>query len=116
MVELEVTGSTVTVHVEGIHRVLALHEHVTFDLADVTRVSLASVDLRPPWVRAPGTFFPGVIAAGIFRGKGRKEFWDTRFDGHAIQIDLAGASVTRLVVDVPDPHTALRTLTAAAAA
>lgn len=116
MVELEVTGSTVTVHVEGIHRVLALHEHVTFDLAHVTRVSVASVDLRPPWVRAPGAFFPGVIAAGVFRGKGRKEFWDTRFDGHAIQVDLKGTTFTRLVIDVADPQNALRTLSAAVAA
>ncbi|WP_067813914.1 hypothetical protein [Nocardia inohanensis] len=116
MVELEVTDGAVTVHVEGIHRVLSLHEHVTFDLSRVTRVALAPVDLRPPWLRAPGAFLPGVIAAGTFRGKGRKEFWDTRFDGQAIQIDLSGTDLTRLVIDVPDPDSALHTLVTAAAA
>ncbi|MEV6339274.1 hypothetical protein AB0M12_31735 [Nocardia vinacea] len=113
MVEVEVTDDKVTVHVLGGHRLLALRENVTFDLADIKGVTPAPVDLRPPWVRAPGTFFPGVIAAGTYRGKGRKEFWDTRFDGHAILIDLAGPGFTRLVVDVDDPHAAMEALAAA---
>lgn len=116
MVELEITGTTVTVHVTGAHRVLALRERVTFDLSQVTGVGPAEVDLRPPWVRAPGTFFPGVIAAGTFRGKGRKEFWDTHFGGRGVRIDLAGADFTRLVVDVADPDTVLRRLRRAVAA
>ncbi|MBF6135770.1 hypothetical protein IU501_22525 [Nocardia otitidiscaviarum] len=116
MVELEIEGTTATVHVTGTHRVLALREHVRFDLAHVTGIGPAPVDMRPPWLRAPGTFFPGVIAAGIFRGKGRKEFWDTRFDGRAVLVELAGTDFTRLVVDVEDPEATLRTLTRAARA
>ena len=116
MVEIEVTGTTVTVHVRGTHRFLSLREQVTFDLSDITAVVPADVDLRPPWVRAPGTFFPGVIAAGIFRGKGRKEFWDTLFDGRGVRIELSGTDFTRLVLDVADPETVRRQLTRAAAA
>ncbi|WP_280193497.1 hypothetical protein [Nocardia farcinica] len=116
MVEIEVTGTTVTVEVVGGHRLLSLRERLTFDLRDIAAVGPASVDLRPPWVRAPGTFFPGVIAAGTFRGKGRKEFWDTRFDGSAVQIELTGGEFTRLVVDVDDPDSTLRALRRAAAA
>lgn len=116
MVEFEVTGTTVTVHITGTHRLLALRENVVFDMSQVTRITMAPVDLRPPWVRAPGTFLPGVIAAGIFRGKGRKEFWDTRFEGSALQIDLAGGSLTRLVVDTDDPTSTYLRLSKAAAA
>ncbi|MFF3571579.1 hypothetical protein [Nocardia jiangxiensis] len=116
MVEIEVTGTTVTVHVRGAHRFLSLREQVTFDLSNITEVGPAEVDLRPPWVRAPGTFFPGVIAAGIFRGKHRKEFWDTLFDGRGVRIELAGNDFTRLVLDVADPETVCRQLTRAAAA
>ncbi|MEV5837750.1 hypothetical protein [Nocardia sp. NPDC052112] len=114
MVEVEVTDDKVTIHVLGGHRLLALREHVTFDLADIKEVTTAPVDLRPPWVRAPGTFFPGVIAAGTYRGRRRKEFWDTRFGGQAILIDLAGPGFTRLVVDVDDPDAAMDALTSAA--
>ncbi|NEW37512.1 hypothetical protein GV794_13680 [Nocardia cyriacigeorgica] len=116
MVELEVTGTTVTVHVLGAHRLLALRDQISFDLSAVTAVVPAEIDLRPPWVRAPGTFFPGVIAAGTFRGKGRKEFWDTGFDGIGVRIELAGTDFTRLVVDVADPDVVLRMLRTAAAA
>jgi hypothetical protein len=116
MVEIEVTGTTVTIQVVGGHQVLALREHITFDLANITAVTRAEVDRRPPWVRAPGTFFPGVIAAGTFRGKGRKEFWDTRFDGRALRFELAGAAFTRIVVDVDDPDVVLRELQTAVAA
>ncbi|MEV6138738.1 hypothetical protein AB0L63_22270 [Nocardia sp. NPDC051990] len=114
MVEVEVTGDKVTVHVLGGHRLLALRTHVTFDRADIKKVRTAPVDLRPPWLRAPGTFIPGVIAAGTYRSKGRKEFWDTRFDGRAILINLAGPDFTRLVVDVDDPDAAMTSLTGAA--
>lgn len=116
MVEVEVSGTTVTIHVLGAHRLFALRDHVTFDLANITSVQAAEVDLRPPWVRTPGTFFPGVIAAGTFRGKGRKEFWDTMFDERAVRIELAGTDFTRIVVDVADLDAVLRTLSRAAAA
>ncbi|HLS78494.1 MAG TPA: hypothetical protein VK083_17060 [Nocardia sp.] len=115
MVEIEVDGSTVTVHVVGGHRLLALRDSITFDFREVAAVGPAPVDMRPPWVRA-GAFFPGVIAAGTFRGKGRKEFWDTRFDGSGLQIDLTNGEFTRLVVDVDDPGAALLDLCKAAAA
>jgi hypothetical protein len=116
MVEIEVTGTTVTVHVLGAHRFLSLREQVIFDLSNVIDVAPAGVDMRPPWVRAPGTFFPGVIAAGIFRGKGRKEFWDTLFDGRGLRIDLSGSDFTRLVLDVADPDAVRAQLTRAVAA
>ncbi|WP_225724716.1 MULTISPECIES: hypothetical protein [unclassified Nocardia] len=116
MVEFEVTGTTVTVHVQGTHRLLALRDHLSFELSHITAIAAAEVDLRPPWVRTPGTFFPGVIAAGTFRGKGRKEFWDTHFDGRGVRIELAGTDFTRLVVDVADRDAVLRQLSIAAAA
>lgn len=116
MVEVEVTPETVKVNVLGMDRVLSLREHVTIDVSDITEIALAEIDLRPPWVRAPGTFFPGVIAAGTYRGRRRKEFWDTRFGGQAIRIDLAGPGFTRIVVDVADPDAALRELISAVAA
>ncbi|WP_328395481.1 hypothetical protein [Nocardia sp. NBC_00416] len=116
MVDIEITGTTVTVHVRGAHRVLSLCERITFDLANIVAVEPAEIDRRPPWVRAPGAFFPGAIAAGTFRGKGRKEFWDTLFGGNAVRIDLRGTDYTRLVVDVDDVGTALSSLRHAAAA
>ncbi|MFD6390636.1 hypothetical protein ACWF9G_25035 [Nocardia sp. NPDC055029] len=111
MVEVEINDDTVTVHVLGGHRLLALRQQVVIDRAAITGITPAEVDLRPPWVRAPGTFIPGVIAAGVYRGKGRKEFWDTTFGGSAVRIDLDGPDFTRLVVDVDDLDGVLNALT-----
>lgn len=116
MVDIEIAGTMVTIQVRGTHRLLSLCERVSFPVSQVRDIAPAGVDLRPPWMRAPGTFFPGVIAAGVFRGKGRKEFWDTRFDGRGLRIDLAGAEFTRIVVDVEDPDEVRRLLARAAAA
>ncbi|WP_243655110.1 hypothetical protein [Nocardia alba] len=115
MVEVEINDDTVTVNVLGGHRLLALRQQVVIDRAAITEIVTAEVDLRPPWVRAPGTFIPGVIAAGVYRGKGRKEFWDTTFGGSAVRIDLDGPDFTRLVVDVDDLDAVLNALTAEAA-
>ncbi|MGS2810301.1 hypothetical protein [Nocardia sp. MW-W600-9] len=111
MVEVEINDDTVTVNVLGGHRLLALRQQVVIDRAAITGIRPAEVDLRPPWVRAPGTFIPGVIAAGVYRGKGRKEFWDTTFGGSAVRIDLDGPDFTRLVVDVDDLDAVLQALT-----
>ncbi len=116
MVDIEITGTKVTVEIRGAHRVLALCERVSFDLSHVREIAPAEVDLRPPWMRAPGTFFPGVIAAGVFRGRGRKEFWDTRFDGRGIRIELSGTEFSRIVVDVADADEVRGRLAVAAAA
>ncbi|MGW6625012.1 hypothetical protein ACWF99_27675 [Nocardia sp. NPDC055002] len=110
MVEVEINDDTVTVNVLGGHRLLALRQQVVIDRAAIIEIATAEVDLRPPWVRAPGTFIPGVIAAGVYRGKGRKEFWDTTFGGSAVRIDLDGPDFTRLVVDVDDLAAVLNAL------
>ncbi|MEU8900093.1 hypothetical protein [Nocardia sp. NPDC048505] len=115
MVEVEISDDRVKFHVLGGHRLLALRDEVTLDVSAIKEVRIAEVDLRPPWIRTPGAFFPGAIAAGTFRGKGRKEFWDTNFKGSAIRIDLDGPGYTRLVVDVADPDAALAELMAVAA-
>lgn len=110
MVEVEVDGTAVTVHVLGAHRLFSLRDQISFELAAITEIRPAEVDLRPPWVRTPGMFFPGVIAAGTFRGRHRKEFWDTFFDGHAVRIELSGTDFTRVVVDVADVWETIRLL------
>ncbi|MFI9508357.1 hypothetical protein [Nocardia sp. NPDC052566] len=112
MVELEVSGGRVNVEVLGAHRFWALRRRFTFDRIAVTAVGMAERTLNPPWLRMPGTYLPGVIAAGTYhdRRAGRKEFWDTRFKGQAIRIDLAGAGFTRIVVDVADPAATIAAL------
>ncbi len=60
--------------------------------------------LRPPFLRFPGANIPGVIIAGTYYGPKRKEFWDTRLKGKAIEIGLENDIYTKIVVDVSDPE------------
>lgn len=53
-------------------------------------------------LRIPGTYFPGVIAAGTFIKGGDKQFAYTRRKLQTVVIELAGNHWTRLVIGVPD--------------
>ncbi len=56
--------------------------------------------MRQPWI-------PGVIIAGTYYGRGRKEFWNTHFRGGTTVFDLKDADYTRIVVDVENTDAVL---------
>jgi hypothetical protein len=101
-----------SVHVEvlGWHVLLALKRRLAFRRSAVREARRADPGLRPPWFRAIGTSVPRIVAAGTYYGWKRKEFWDTTFGGKAVEIVLAGAPWTRIVVDVVDPDATIRDL------
>ncbi|MEO3785282.1 hypothetical protein ABGB12_18280 [Actinocorallia sp. B10E7] len=72
-------------------------------LAAVRRVEVGA-PRTPAGFRSPGTYFPGVIAAGTYRSRGGKDFWDVRDPAGSLVIDLEGADYRRLVVEVEDPE------------
>lgn len=110
MVRLEVNGDTIDMTVLGSHVLWALKRSLSVKCKHVLSVTRADPALRPPWLRCPGTAVPGVICAGTYLGKGRKEFWDTRFKGNAVRIELRDERYTRLVVDVADPEETIKAL------
>lgn len=74
----------------------------------LTREQVAAVETGPAperrgW-RAPGTHWPGVIAAGTWRDRSGKELWDVRRGEHVLVIECTvDAPYRRLVLEVPDP-------------
>ncbi len=111
MVELSVRGSTLAIRVRGLHALWALKRELEVPLRAVTRVGRPSPRvLRSPWKgwRAPGTHFPGLLAAGTFYRRGERHFWDVGRTDRAIEIDLCGAEYDRIYVEVDDPE---RTIT-----
>ncbi len=110
MVAIEATGDEVTIRVLGSHKLWALKSVIRFRKDQVISAETADPGLRPPWLRSPGTSVPGLICAGTYYGKGRKEFWDRARGGKCIRIDLNNGPYSRLVVDVADPEAAMRTL------
>ncbi|MBN1663927.1 MAG: hypothetical protein JW943_10030 [Deltaproteobacteria bacterium] len=110
MVSIDVKGNAVTISVLGSHKLWAFKRRISFNKEAISWFGKVDPNLRPPWLRCPGTHIPKIIAAGTYYGRGRKEFWDTTFKGKAIQFDLKSNRYTRIVVDTEDLDTAIHAL------
>ncbi len=109
MTEVELTESTLLVHVRGADKFWALKSQLEIPL---THVVGAAVDpaVGEHWgdvvkgIKIPGTHLPGVIAAGSFYTSGGWVFWDVHDPQKALTIKLAHEHYTKLVIEVTDPH------------
>jgi hypothetical protein len=113
MTEIELTESTLIVHVKGTDKILALKSKLEVPLSHVVGAEIdpsvverwGHPNLRE--LRAPGTGLPGVIKAGTFHLDGQWAFWDVHDPKKAITIKLADEHYTKLVIEVIDPTAAI---------
>ncbi len=104
MPKFEITDRELLVSLNPLERFWALRSDFGVPLK-----SIESVKIDPkavPWTlgaRVPGTFFPGLIAAGTFRKPGNKQFayW-TRGDTPVV-LTLSGAKFRTLILGSKDP-------------
>jgi len=108
MVNIEIKNEDVTVKVIGLHKLWTLTNEIHFKKGNVTSINKTGREIQPPWLLRVGTAWPGVICAGVFFGRRRKEFWDRTKNGQGICIELANSSYSRIVVDVENPDEAIR--------
>jgi hypothetical protein len=92
----------------GLDALWTLRRHVDVPLTAVTGVrvlSRAEALADKPLLRAPGTYLPGVIVAGTYRGPRRRpQLWCVRAADEVLAIDLtAEARYGRIVLEVADP-------------
>jgi hypothetical protein len=106
MATLETDGDALVVRLSAFERLAALRGDVRVPLSAIT-----SVEIEPdPWsalrgIRAPGTGWPGVIAYGVWRFSGGRDFVLVRSRRPAVRIDLDGASTfARLLITIDDPE------------
>ena len=109
MTQIELTESTLIVHVKGIDKILAFKSQLEIPLTHVVSAEIDPIVVEK-WghpnlkeIRAPGTGLPGVIKAGSFRLNGQWAFWDVHDPQKAITIKLADEHYTKLVIEVADP-------------
>lgn len=113
MTEIELTESTLLIHVQGVHKILALKSQLEIPLIHVIGAEIDPTvvekwgHLNLKELRAPGTGLPGVIKAGSFHLEGQWAFWDVHDPRKAITIKLADEHYTRLVLEVPEPAAAV---------
>lgn len=103
MTAVTVEVDTIKITLDGMDKVWALKGGIEIPLAQVRSVQIAPANLRPKGFRAPGTFLPGRVCAGTWRGRGTKEFWNVRRKGKTLVLELEGGEYTRVAIDVDDP-------------
>lgn len=97
-----ITEEEVKIEVEGLDKLWSFKGKLTIPRSSISKVYIRPKELKPPWLRAPGTYLPKLIAAGTYYGSERKEFWNTHFGEHCMVFDLNDFDYTRVVVDVND--------------
>jgi hypothetical protein len=95
-----ITDKAVEIEVEGLDKLWSFKGKMSIPRSSISKIYLRPNELKPPWLRAPGTFLPKVIAAGTYHGSDRKEFWNTHFRKDCIVFELNDFDYTRVVVDV----------------
>jgi hypothetical protein len=100
MNSVTITDESVKIEVGGLDKLWSLKSKLTIPRHSINKLYLRPKEMKPPWLRIPGTYIPKVIAAGTYRGPGRKEFWNTHFRKDCIVFDLNEFDYTRVVVDV----------------
>lgn len=118
MIEIELAGQSLIIHMRGIYRFLALRRRVECDLAHVRAVSpsvspeLLALPLRATY--KVGSRLPGRLIIGSFGRGGDTHFYAIRTGERAITITLEHERYTALIVEVEDPAAMASAISAAA--
>lgn len=100
MVEYKIDESALILEIRGWDRIWSLKGILKINFDKINGIRRIADGDRQPWLRAPGTYWPNLITAGSYYGKGKKEFWCTRHKKNTVVIDLTGEDYTRVVVDI----------------
>jgi hypothetical protein len=103
MTKVTISDGKLLIEVQGLDKLWALKSHLEVPLRHVKGVRRGAEE-RVRGIRAPGTYFPGIIAAGSFHQVGKHVFWDVHDPERAIAIDLHDDRYTTLVVEVEHPE------------
>jgi hypothetical protein len=105
MAEVELTSTSLIVHIRGADRFFAMKSQLEVPLRHIASVESAADEARRVWhgLRIGGTHIPGIITAGRFVEHGEWAFWDVHDPDSAIAIHLRDESYAKLVVGVDNP-------------
>ncbi len=103
LAEVEVRDGTLIVRPRGMNRLWAFKGEVRVPVSQVsgvrTGVARRSVPSR---LRTLGTYVPGLIQAGSYRGNGERSFWLVGRTPTVTVIDCPGARFDRIVLQLGD--------------
>lgn len=112
MVEFDISGGKLHLHVQGMDKLWALKSSLDIPLQHITGVR-ADPSVAHGWyhgIRLPGTNIPGVLTAGTFYQHGNRVFWDVHHPENTIVISLKDETYNELIVEVANPALAVETI------
>jgi len=106
MAEIELTPTSLVVHIRGADQFLALKSQLEIPLAHIAQVDLNPAEAHQVWhgLRIAGTNLPGVVTAGRFLQQGEWAFWDVHDPDLAICVHLRDEHYAKLVIGVDNPE------------
>lgn len=115
MAEVELTSTSLIVHIRGADRFFAMKSQFEVPLQHIASVDSDAEEARRVWhgLRMGGTNLPGIITAGRFVQHGEWAFWDVHDPENAIAIQLRDESYAKLIVGVDDPGATIQAIRAA---
>lgn len=113
MKTITVSDDSVSIRLTGWDMIWAFKRSLLIPFSCISEVYGRPKELKPPWIRAPGTQIPGVIVAGTYFGRGRKEFWSCRYKSESMVFDLKAHRYTRVVIDIDDARRRIEEIQAA---
>jgi hypothetical protein len=115
MAEIEITPTSLIVHIRGADRFFALKSQLEVPLEHIATVDAGAPEAHEIWhgLRVGGTNLPGVVTAGRFIQHGDRAFWDVHDPDKAIAIRLHDEHYSKLIIGVDDPVTTAAAITGA---
>jgi hypothetical protein len=117
MAEIEITPTSLIVHIRGADRFFAFKSQLEVPLEHIAGVDASVPEARDFWhgLKLVGTELPGVITAGSFIQHGEWAFWDVHDPDKAIAIRLKDEHYAKLIIGVDDPAATAREISTAIA-
>jgi hypothetical protein len=115
MAKIELTPTTLIVHITGADKFFAIASRLEVPLQHIAGVTASVPEAHQAWhgLRMGGTNLPGVITAGRFLQNGEWAFWDVHDPNKAIAITLHDDDYARLIIGVDDPDATVQAIAAA---
>jgi hypothetical protein len=108
-IKVERTTDTIVLRMGPVDSIFAMKGRLDIPASHVTSVTAMDRKAVPltegTWLRAPGTYVPGLVRFGSYGREPKREFWRVLRHRRVVVIDVRDWSYHRLVLGVPDPDT-----------
>jgi hypothetical protein len=118
-IEITTEPRQIQVDLTGVNGVLAIKRHLEIPTQLITGVEAMDRKSVPPgegtWLRAPGTYIPGLVRHGSYGRVPHREFWAVFRQKRVLVITIRDWDYTRVILAIGDAETHAASISAALA-